>query len=92
MQLLLLALLLLGGLPWVLSLVLPPWLVLSSMVLVLGVPCLFVAALTLLFVHDWHAFTPFTPSAKGPSINDVRTILGFWTPSPDVRIWDTNAV
>ena len=88
---LLLALLLLGGLPWVVSLVLPPWLVLSSMVLVLGVPCLFVAALTLLFVHDWHTFTPFTPSAKGPSINDVRTIFGILDTSP-VRIWDRNTV
>ena len=63
-MLLLLTPLLLGCLTWVLSLVLPFWLVVSSMVLVLGVPCLFVAALTLLFLHDWHAFTPFTPSAK----------------------------
>ena len=49
MQLLLVAPLLLGCLPWVLTLVLPRWLVVGSMVLILGVPCLFVAALTLLF-------------------------------------------
>lgn len=64
MQLLLVAPLLLGCLPWVLTLVLPRWLVVGSMVLILGVPCLFVAALTLLFLHDWRAFTPFTPSSK----------------------------
>ena len=63
-MLLLLTPLLLGCLPWVLSLVLPRWLVVSSMVLGLGVPCLFVGALTLLFLHDWRTFTPFTPSAK----------------------------
>ena len=64
MQLLLVAPLLLGCLPWVLTLVLPGWLVVGSMVLILGVPCLFVAALTLLFLQDWRAFTPFTPSSK----------------------------